>query len=143
MIVSFVQFGPGRVLLLSWTYVWVYFPNIPGNVEAAVKKLALEHCHLMDAQKTADPRLAHVPVRIVNGILQFPKSTRMTHNEAAAHFISRFPKGFKDPKLFEQELGYKRAANELFKKLFGKGRGKRLLASRGLGDVAKGLDGVL
>ena len=140
MIVRHPEFGPGRILLLSWTHAWVYFPDVPGNVQDAVKKLAIEKCSLIAAPKLTDPRLVYVPAKIVNGVLEFPKSTRMSHNEALAHFLSRFPKGFKDAALFEQELDYKRAASELFEKLLGKGRGQKLLAAGRLEDVAKILD---
>jgi hypothetical protein len=102
--------------------------------------LVVEKCQLEEAPHIRDPRLAYVPAKLVNGVLEFPKASRMSHNEALANFMSKYPKGFNDPTLIERELGYKRDASALFQKLLGKGSGMRLLAAGRLEEIARVLD---
>jgi hypothetical protein len=44
--------------------MWVYFPDIPGSTDDAVKKLAVENCQLIETPKLSDPRLTHVPASL-------------------------------------------------------------------------------
>lgn len=134
------QFGPGRVVAATFKHVWVYFPDLPGAAQECVKQLDLERCPLAVAPEIRDPRLAHLPVKLVNGVLEFPKSTRISHADAVAHFLSDYPKGFRDKRLFDRELGYKREAQGLFKQLFGNGKGRRLLAAEKFTQIAEAID---
>jgi len=118
----------------------VYFPDVPGTAQNAVKKLSIEAADLKLAPGLSDPRLAHVPAKVVNGVLEFPKSTRISHNEAVAHFINKYPQGFRDPALIKSELGPKRDAVEAFDRLFGENRGRNLLKKRVFTEIASGID---
>lgn len=140
LLVTHPAFGPGRVLLANGHHVWVYFPDVRGTAKDAVKQLAIARCHLSAASGLNDPRLAYIPVKIVNGILQFPKSARISHDDAVAHFLSRFPSGFRDEKLVKRELGYKREASALFERLFGRQRGRTMLLKGRVDEIASAID---
>ena len=140
ILVRHPKFGPGRVLLATFRHVWVYFPDLSGAAKDAVKQLAVDKCLLTMAPELKDRRLEHVPVKIVNGILEFPKSTRISHSDAVAEFLSKYPKGFKDSQLVDRELGYKRDAHDLFEKLLGGGKGRKLLASQKLDKISAAID---
>lgn len=140
MVVRHPTFGLGRIVLLSWTHAWVYFPDLPGGAEDAVKKLLIEGARMTVASDVTDARLQHVPVKLVNGVLEFPRSTRISHKEAVAYFLKSFPQGFKDPSLIEQELTYKRKAVAAFRTRFGDGRGRDLLRKKKYDEVSLGID---
>lgn len=95
---------------------------------------------MVPAPHLVDARLLHVPVRLVNGIFEFPKATRISHNEAVAHFLKAYPQGFKDPTLIDDEISYKRDAVRLFRRLFGGSRGRDLLREKKYDEVATGID---
>ncbi len=141
-IVKHPTFGIGCVVHATFTRVWVYFPDLPGPAEAVVKKLDISAASLTQIRHWNDPRLAHMPVRVVNGVLEFPESTRLSHHEAVTYFLSKYPSGFKDQKLIDKETTYKREACELFDALFGGKRGRRLLERKKLDEIAAGINKV-
>ena len=140
LFVTHAIFGPGRVVALSGSYVWVYFPDVSGSAKDAVKKLVVDRSQLTETPGLKDARLDHVPVKLVNGILEFPKSSRISHNDAIANFLSEYPNGFADSKLIDSELRYKREATALFQKLLGNGRGRALLAEEQSDEIASAIN---
>jgi hypothetical protein len=138
--VKHATFGLGRVVLTSGPYAWTYFPEVSGSPEAATKKLDLGVAALVPSPETSDPRLDHIPVRVVNGRLVFPKASRWTQAEAVAHFLRQYPGGFSDAHLRKAELDYKRNAVLAYAHRFDRGKGRTLLASGTSGLIAESVN---
>lgn len=93
---SFAIKNSGRaVVATTFRRVWVYFPDVPATGAECVKQLAVDQGAFSLAGDLRDPRLAYVPVRLVNGVLEFPKSIRISHANALAEYLSKYPKGLR------------------------------------------------
>jgi hypothetical protein len=69
-------------------------------------------------------------------------TTLHTLDQSIAWFRVEYPGLFKDVKLTEHELDYKRAAHERWEELFGRGRGKRLISKGKFDEIGPGLDAI-
>jgi hypothetical protein len=133
MLVRHATLGLGKVVAVEPTAVHVFFPGGDGRFAA---KLRLPGAlGLLRTDGIApDARLEGLTAFTLD-----PKAGRyalaagwMTHDEAVAQFLARFPGGFSDPANVagkQARVARWRAAHDRWAEVFGEGQGARLLAA--------------
>ncbi len=136
MLVRHATLGLGKVVAVEPTAVHVFFPG--GDNRFAAKLRLPAALGLLRTDGVApDARLEALSAFALD-----PKAGRyalaaswMTHDEAVARFLEKFPGGFSDPALVAGKPARDargRAAHDSWAEGFGEGKGARLLAA---GDV--------
>ena len=136
MLVRHATLGLGKVVAVEPTAVHVFFPG--GDSRFAAKLRLPAALGLLRTDGIA-------PNARLEGLTAFaldPKAGRyalaaswMTHDEAVAQFLAKFPGGFSDPASVsgkQARVARWRAAHDSWAEGFGEGKGARLLAA---GDV--------
>jgi len=149
VVVEHSVWGRGKVVAVSPLHVVVHFPALAGTEQGPRRKLQLGATQLSPSVVTFDPTLDGVAIgadRIGkkrtgsggSGRAQRPSARPLDF--AITWFRTKYPGLFQDPKLVDQELGYKREAHARFVTRLGRGRGARLLSSGALPEIAAILD---
>lgn len=132
------EWGPGKVLEIKGSKVWVFFRDAPkAELNDARKLLDLDRGAVLEpAPVQSDPWLDNLPFRDGQLVLTRPPRTMA---QAIESFLHQFPEGFKDPGYLGDrksgERNYKWEAHEKYLELLGNGEGQRLLAEGRLDDV--------
>lgn len=136
MLVQHATLGLGKVVAVEPTAVHVFFPGGDSRFAAKLRLPAALGLLRTDGI-TPDARLEGLTAFALD-----PKAGRyglaaswVTHDEAVAQFLAKFPGGFSDPALIagkQARVARWRAAHDSWAEGFGEGRGARLLAA---GDV--------
>ena len=136
ILVRHTTLGLGKVVALEPTAVHVFFPGSDSRF-AAKLRLPVALGLLRTEGIAPDARLEGLTAFALD-----PKTGRyalaaswMTHDEAVAQFLAKFPGGFSDPALVvgkQARVARWRAAHDSWGEAFGEGKGARLLAA---GDV--------
>jgi hypothetical protein len=138
--------GLGKVVEVRPPHLLIHFPSLTTSAQGPRRKLQLTAAQLMISPLQSAPELDHIRLGTSTSVKAKRGTRRITPNSAAslddsiAWFRQTYSGLFADPKLVEEELGYKRAAHDRFVALFGNGRGRALLAASDLVPIASGLD---
>ncbi len=136
--------GRGKVVELLPSHVVVHFHSLAGSDQGPRRKLQSTAEQLSVSAVQSDPALDGVPVgppRVRKdkrpGETPAPRGPSARPLEhAVAGFRTEYPGLFLDPKLVSDELSYKRAAHDRFVERLGDGRGRGLLSSGALPEIA-------
>lgn len=144
MLVDHPAFGVGRVIAIQGDRIHVFFH---GQEKRSATKLTLESAKklLRIASAQTHEWLDHLPPfewEPRDGVYVM-KSELLTHKQAIATFLQIFPGGFEDPRYIgnmkQGERAYKQARNDEWRKSFGAGEGRRLLAANELPELTRRL----
>lgn len=138
-LVQHATLGLGKVVALEPTAVHVFFPGADSRFAAKLRLPAA--LGLLRTEGIA-------PDAGLEGLTAFaldPKAGRyalaaswMTHDEAVAQFLARYPRGFADPALVAGKQARSarwRGAHDSWAEGLGEGEGARLLAAGGLDEL--------
>lgn len=148
MLVEHLLWGRGKAVEVSPPYVVIHFPSLFSSEQGPRRKLRLTAEQLSPSTAQSDPALDRVRVGPVarkkaeSAAGPSPTSVKASARsleDAVARFQADYPGLFVDPKLVREELNYKRAAHVRCVELFGDGRGRALVRSGALQEVASGL----
>ncbi len=143
-LVKHASLGVGKVVAIEATAVHVFFPGREGRYAA---KLRWPDASALLTREGVEPDAW------LAGLTSFAldaKTSRyglaanfLTHEEAVAEFLRRFPRAFADPAYAGDGTGKRerasrwRAASREWADAFGDGEGERLLADGALGEVVR------
>jgi hypothetical protein len=140
MHLKMTQWGPGKAVAATGAAVWVYFPKHPGQKpDDRTLKFNLPTDFLAQSPEASHPELDHLPP-FIDGRFQVAK-TSLTLQHARDRFLGFFPRGFSDPRFWDEERGYKLAAHERFRTEF-KPAVRDLIAQRDFAGLRKALINV-
>ena len=152
MLVEHPLWGRGKAVEVRLPNVVVHFPSLAGSEQGPRRRLQLATAQLALAEVQSDPALDRVavgPSRPKKAKPAAAAGPARAHGQAARPlefaiegFRKDYPGLFHDPKLTRGELAHKRETHDRFVELFGKGRGRELLAAGALEDVTRGLVGL-
>jgi len=144
VLVEHSVWGRGKVVEVRAPYVMVHFPSLAGSEQGPRRKLQLDADQLSVAPVQSDSALDGVavgPARVkkakADAAPRGPSAKPLDF--AMAGFQAAYPGLFADPKLVVDELGSLRAAHQRFVALFGEGRGREMLRSEALAEIASSL----
>ena len=125
--------GLGKVLLVQGNKVSVYFSQIEGSAQDAIKTLRTDMAPLVVAEDQEDPWLNNLPPFVKDGKIVATKKVRLTYDQAFDWFVRQYPGRFSDPKYLHEERIYKWDAHLLFLELLGDAQLDKLL---GAGEIS-------
>ena len=127
LLVSHKTFGLGKIVHSDPLYVWVYFKDIEGTPEEAVKQLKHPVTVLSVATIQSDSALDNLPPMVRDGRFRPPDTLRITERQAVDMFVKLYP-SFDHPKYRADERDYKLEAHRQVAKQLLSGDGRRLVA---------------
>ena len=147
VLVDHVLWGPGKVIEVNPPHFVAYFPSLEGTMQGPRRKLQLAASQIAVSAVQSSPTLDRIHVgrpktrKAAGGMApKRPTFAGRSLSEAIDWFQQTYPGLFMDAALHRDELEYKRNANHRAVELFGDGRGRALLETGQLGEIAVGLD---